>query len=80
MSSKAHFSGNVSAIAMADESDDSLPNSCAVCGWGRTSDNKYMSPTLMEVNVTLIGSDKCHTKKSYCSEGDIGPAQVRIFM
>ncbi|XP_044216555.1 granzyme G-like [Thunnus albacares] len=70
--SKAKFSKNVESIALADQSGDSLPQSCIVSGWGRTENsNKYMAPKLMEINVKLI--ETCVKEKSYCSQGHNGP-------
>uniref|UniRef100_A0A4W6C357 trypsin n=1 Tax=Lates calcarifer TaxID=8187 RepID=A0A4W6C357_LATCA len=58
LSSKAHFNNNVSRIALADQSNGSLPKSCSVSGWGRNDRNsKHMPLTLMEVNVTLIDNE-----------------------
>ncbi|XP_018546314.1 granzyme E [Lates calcarifer] len=76
LSSKVHFNNNVRPIALADQGDGSLPNSCSVSGWGRNDRNtKYMSLKLMEVNVTLSDSQWCHEKKVYCSEGEAGPGE-----
>uniref|UniRef100_A0A3Q1JIG5 trypsin n=1 Tax=Anabas testudineus TaxID=64144 RepID=A0A3Q1JIG5_ANATE len=74
LSSKAQINKNVKSIPLADKSDDSLPKSCTVCGWGRTSkDTCHMSPILMEVNVTLT-EEPCKDH-SYCSKGEKGPRQ-----
>uniref|UniRef100_A0A4W6C653 trypsin n=1 Tax=Lates calcarifer TaxID=8187 RepID=A0A4W6C653_LATCA len=76
LSSKAHFNNNVSRIALADQSNGSLPKSCSVSGWGRNDRNsKHMPLTLMEVNVTLIDNELCREKKVYCSEGEAGPGE-----
>ncbi|XP_070816903.1 granzyme G-like [Chaetodon trifascialis] len=74
LSSKANISQNVKPIDLAGQSDGSLPKSCSVSGWGKTSQNAGpLSNVLMEVNVTLIDSKQCAEKNSYCSEGGKGP-------
>ena len=80
LSSKAKFNKNVKGIALADEGD-SLPKSCLVTGWGKTSDdNEYGSDVLMEVNVTLYEDKQCAESNWYCSEGINGPDRVRTFL
>ncbi|KAF3691083.1 Granzyme-like protein 1 [Channa argus] len=75
LSSKAKFNKNVSSIALA-EGDSSLPRSCIVSGWGKNKKNiDSMSICLMEVNVTLIDEKQCKKENSYCSKGEIGPAE-----
>ncbi|CAJ1060251.1 granzyme E [Xyrichtys novacula] len=75
LSCKATFSKNVGPIDLATDNGGSLPQSCSVSGWGSTSQNNgYASRVLMEANVTIIESDKCQKAKSYCSEGETGPA------
>ena len=70
------FNKNVKGIALADEGD-SLPKSCLVSGWGKTSDdNEYGSDVLMEVNVTLVDDEQCAERNWYCSVGETGPGQV----
>ena len=70
------FNKNVKGIALADEGD-SLPKSCLVSGWGKTSENnEYGSDVLMEVNVTLVDDEQCAERNCYCSEGETGPGQV----
>ncbi|XP_022615311.1 granzyme B-like [Seriola dumerili] len=76
LKSKAHFNKNVKPIALAGQDDESLPKSCIVSGWGRSDKvNRYMTPILMEVNVTLIDNEWCTTEKLYCSKGENGPAE-----
>ncbi|KAM4740019.1 granzyme-like protein 2 [Anableps anableps] len=76
LSSKAKLNNNVKLIALADKSDVSVPKSCIVSGWGQTNlENKNMSLTLMEANVTLIENEMCTMEKVYCSKGDTGPGQ-----
>ncbi|XP_030583863.1 mast cell protease 1A-like [Archocentrus centrarchus] len=76
LTSKAKFSGNVKAIPLAGRIDGALPKSCLVPGWGRTDRNsKYISPKLMEVNVTLIDNEACFLENFYCSQGETGPAE-----
>ncbi|KAM7410201.1 hypothetical protein PAMA_001581 [Pampus argenteus] len=72
MRSKALFSDNVKPIALAGQG--SLPKTCMISGWGSTKNsNGYMSPVLLEVNVTLTDIKQCYKEKSYCSVGDPGP-------
>lgn len=79
MQSKANFSDNVKSIALASK-DDPVPKICQIVGWGKTKrTNIYMSPKLMEANVTLIDNEKCKLENAYCSEGDVGPGKVGIF-
>nr|XP_046248476.1 granzyme B-like isoform X1 [Scatophagus argus] len=74
LSSKAKFSPNVKPISLAVQSDDFLPQSCIVSGWGSTADNNgYESPVLMEVNVTLVDFEPYAEKHLYCSVGEKGP-------
>ncbi|KAM9357793.1 granzyme B-like [Symphorus nematophorus] len=73
LSSKANFSKNVKPIALANQSDVSLPTSCLVSGWGSKDNSNYMSSVLMEVNVTLIDNEQCPKEHSYCSKGTTGP-------
>ncbi|XP_015247070.1 PREDICTED: granzyme B-like [Cyprinodon variegatus] len=73
LSEKAEITKNVEPIALADKEDSSLPNSCTVSGWGKTSENSNMSETLMEASVTLIDNELCVKENVYCSEGEIGP-------
>lgn len=62
---------------MANISENSLPKECLVSGWGKTSkDNAYLSPNLMEVNVSLINNELCSKENVYCSKGEKGPADV----
>ncbi|XP_059197697.1 granzyme G-like [Centropristis striata] len=76
LSTNAKFSKNVRPIALADQGDGSLPQSCSISGWGRTDrDSKYMSNVLMEVNVTPTDSEQCACEHLYCTEGDIGPSK-----
>uniref|UniRef100_A0A4W6C5R8 trypsin n=1 Tax=Lates calcarifer TaxID=8187 RepID=A0A4W6C5R8_LATCA len=73
LSSKANFSNNVRPIALADRDDGSLPKSCSVSGWGRNNrSSKYMSLTLMEVNVTLIDNELNHCTLCMHFQGDSG--------
>ncbi|XP_047443451.1 granzyme B(G,H) [Mugil cephalus] len=73
---KANFSKNVRPIDLAGQDDGSLPKSCIVSGWGKTSRSDiYISSKLMEVNVTLINDSNCGLENSYCSEGEVGPAE-----
>ncbi|XP_029286006.1 granzyme B-like [Cottoperca gobio] len=74
LSSKAKLNNNVGIIALASQSDGSLPTSCQVSGWGiadRTT--TYMSPVLREANVTLIDDQRCVAYNIYCSKGETGP-------
>ncbi|XP_076583084.1 granzyme B-like [Chaetodon auriga] len=73
LSSKAKFSNNVKPIALAGQSDGSLPKSCIVSGWGATDKHNKLSFVLMEVNVTLIDNKQCAEESLYCSEGETGP-------
>ncbi|XP_070816901.1 granzyme B-like [Chaetodon trifascialis] len=73
LSSKAKFSHNVKPIALAGQTDGSLPKSCIVSGWGATGKNPKGSAVLMEVNVTLVDNKQCAEEKFYCSEGQTGP-------
>ncbi|XP_074491764.1 granzyme B(G,H)-like [Sebastes fasciatus] len=74
LSSKAKFSKDVKPIALADQGDGSLPTNCAVSGWGRSDQNSTrMTNVLMEVNVTLVDSERCAQDNVYCSEGETGP-------
>ncbi|XP_041791007.1 granzyme B-like [Chelmon rostratus] len=74
LSSKANFSNNVKPIALAGQTDDSLPTSCIVSGWGITDKNpKHTSDVLMEVNITLIDKKRCPKEHSYCSQDKSGP-------
>ncbi|XP_040897050.1 granzyme B-like [Toxotes jaculatrix] len=77
LSSKAHLKKKyVRPIPLAGRDDCSLPKSCTVSGWGRSDRKKsYMSPVLMEVNVTLIWDEQCAEKNLYCSKGETGPGQ-----
>ncbi|XP_017262624.1 granzyme B(G,H)-like [Kryptolebias marmoratus] len=76
LSSKAKFTNNVKPIDLADSTDDPLPKSCSVAGWGWTSkENNMMSPNLMEVNVTLIDKRCCAKKNVFCSKGKKGPGK-----
>ncbi|XP_071342791.1 granzyme B(G,H)-like [Trachinotus anak] len=76
LKTKAQFNKNVRPIALADRDDGSLPKSCTVSGWGRSNrHSKYMTPVLMEANVTLIYNEKYVKDKLYCSEGETGPAE-----
>ncbi|XP_071343584.1 granzyme E-like [Trachinotus anak] len=76
LKSKVQFNKNVSPIALADQGDGSLPKSCIVSGWGRSNrNNSYMTPTLMEVNITLTDNEWCAKEKLYCSEGLNGPGE-----
>uniref|UniRef100_A0A3B4TI30 Peptidase S1 domain-containing protein n=1 Tax=Seriola dumerili TaxID=41447 RepID=A0A3B4TI30_SERDU len=75
LDSKAHFNKNVQPIALAGQVDGSLPKSCIVSGWGRSDSSNYMSPILMEVNVTLTDNELCAQNEWYCSEGENGPAE-----
>ena len=66
-------------VALAEEGDNSVPKECIVSGWGQTNrDNKLMSLTLMEVNVTLVDKKRCAKAGVYCSEGEKGPGEVSI--
>lgn len=79
LNSKANFNKKVRPITLADKDNGSLPTSCAVSGWGRSDrNNKFMTPTLMEVTVKLIHKKWCVTEKLYCSEGESGPAEVCV--
>ncbi|XP_028259496.1 granzyme B-like [Parambassis ranga] len=72
LQSKAIFSDNVKPIALASQ-DDPVPKTCQIAGWGRTNrSDQYMSPKLMEANVTLTDNKKCELENAYCSEGDVG--------
>ncbi|XP_076583060.1 granzyme G-like [Chaetodon auriga] len=74
LSSKAKFNNNVKPIALAGQSDGSLPKSCIVSGWGVTDKHpEHLSDVLMEVNVTLIDKERCPKKHSYCSDEGKGP-------
>ncbi|KAM9384831.1 granzyme B(G,H)-like [Pholidichthys leucotaenia] len=76
LSSKANFSQNVRPIPIADQDDGSLPKSCIIAGWGRFAANSpYMSPKLMEANVTLIDDEMCVELNEYCATGQTGPAE-----
>ncbi|KAM8744728.1 granzyme B(G,H)-like [Acanthopagrus schlegelii] len=76
LSSEATFTQNVKPIALAERKGDSLPKSCLVSGWGRTSENdQYMSDVLMEVNVTLINDERCESENLFCSTGNKGTGQ-----
>lgn len=75
LSSKAKFSDNVKPSNLASHDDEALPKSCIVSGWGQTKRNGFMSPKLMEINITLIENEKCKMENSYCSEGETGPGQ-----
>lgn len=77
LSTKAIFNKDVRPIELPQEDIDFLPESCFVSGWGRNNkETNYLSVTLMEVNVTLIDNENCTKSKSYCSEGEAGPAKV----
>lgn len=68
-------------IALAGRGDASLPKPCVISGWGRIKKNtNYMSPVLMEVNVTLIDYKPCTLENFFCSQGETGPAEVQTFM
>ncbi|XP_071342784.1 granzyme B(G,H) [Trachinotus anak] len=76
LKTKAQFNKNVRPIALAARDDGSLPKSCIISGWGRSEKyGVYMTPVLMEVNVTLIDNEKCVKDKLYCSEGETGPGK-----
>ncbi|XP_071342802.1 granzyme B(G,H)-like [Trachinotus anak] len=76
LKSKAHFNSYVRPIALADQGDGSMPKSCTVSGWGRSNRGSgYMTPTLMEANVTQIYHGQCPRDKLYCSDGETGPAE-----
>ncbi|XP_070688752.1 granzyme G-like [Pempheris klunzingeri] len=76
LSSKVNFSKNVRPIALAGQGDGSLPKSCIVSGWGiAETNNKYLSPVLMEVDVTITDNKLCPKEKTYCSEGERGPRE-----
>ncbi|XP_024909851.1 granzyme G isoform X2 [Cynoglossus semilaevis] len=76
LSTKAIFNKDVRPIELPQEDIDFLPESCFVSGWGRNNkETNYLSVTLMEVNVTLIDNENCTKSKSYCSEGEAGPAK-----
>ncbi|XP_029285905.1 granzyme-like protein 1 [Cottoperca gobio] len=76
LSSKAKLNNNVGTIALASQSDGSLPTSCQVSGWGRADrTTTYMSPVLREANVTLIDDQLCVENNMYCSKGETGPGQ-----
>ncbi|XP_074491768.1 granzyme B(G,H)-like [Sebastes fasciatus] len=76
LSSKAKFSKNVQPITLADQGDGSLPTNCAVSGWGSSVQNStYMTKELMEVNVTLVDSERCAQDNVYCSEVETGPGK-----
>uniref|UniRef100_A0A3Q1KG32 trypsin n=1 Tax=Anabas testudineus TaxID=64144 RepID=A0A3Q1KG32_ANATE len=76
LSTKAQINKNVRPIALADRDDGNLPKRCIVSGWGKSNINThYMSPKLMEVNVTLIDYKLCTMDNFYCSEGETGPAE-----
>uniref|UniRef100_A0A3B4UNW3 Granzyme-like protein 2 n=1 Tax=Seriola dumerili TaxID=41447 RepID=A0A3B4UNW3_SERDU len=75
LNSKAHFNKNVQPIALAVQDDGSLPKSCIVSGWGKRDSSDYMSPVLMEVNVTLTDNELCAQNEWYCSDGDAGPGK-----
>ncbi|XP_038136685.1 granzyme G-like [Cyprinodon tularosa] len=75
LSEKAEITKNVQPIALADKEDSSLPNSCTVSGWGKTSENSLLSDTLMEASVTLVDNELCVKENVYCSKGGIGPMQ-----
>uniref|UniRef100_A0A672YWR1 trypsin n=1 Tax=Sphaeramia orbicularis TaxID=375764 RepID=A0A672YWR1_9TELE len=72
LSSNATFNNNVKSIDLADK-EDSSPESCITCGWGNFNCEKRLSPTLREVNVTLLNSTSCKKDHSYCSDGPKGP-------
>ncbi|KAK9519147.1 hypothetical protein VZT92_021893 [Zoarces viviparus] len=72
LSSKAKFTENVKAIALADKDDVVLPKSCLVSGWGRT-ETQNISSLLMEVDVTLIDDKQCAENNCYCSLAGTGP-------
>ncbi|KAM8744747.1 granzyme B(G,H)-like [Acanthopagrus schlegelii] len=75
LSYKVKFNKKVNGITLADEGD-SLPKSCLVSGWGKTSDdNEYGSDVLMEVNVTLNDNKQCAERNCYCSVGETGPGK-----
>uniref|UniRef100_A0A669DS78 trypsin n=1 Tax=Oreochromis niloticus TaxID=8128 RepID=A0A669DS78_ORENI len=76
LTTKAKFNENVKPIPLASRDNGTLPKSCILSGWGRTDkNNNYMSPTLMEISVTLIDDKKCAIENFYCSQGDTGPAE-----
>nr|XP_024654651.1 granzyme G-like [Maylandia zebra] len=76
LSTKANFNENVKPIPLASRDNGTLPKSCILSGWGRTDKNaKYLSPTLMEISVTLVDNKECTMENFYCSQGDTGPAE-----
>ncbi|TNN57074.1 Granzyme E [Liparis tanakae] len=76
LSSKAHFTTNVSPVALGDQSDISLPKSCLVSGWGAgTKQNPYLSEVLMDVNVTLVDLKQCAKRNLYCSQEEAGQSK-----
>ncbi|KAL4000129.1 hypothetical protein ACER0C_007900 [Sarotherodon galilaeus] len=76
LSSKAILNENVKPIPLAGHDDGTLPESCILSGWGRADrNNKYMSPKLMEANVTLIDNKECAVENFYCSQGETGPSE-----
>ncbi|XP_056270858.1 granzyme B(G,H) [Pseudoliparis swirei] len=76
LSSKVHFTTNVSPVALGDQSDVSLPKSCLVSGWGAgTEQNQYLSEVLMDVDVTLVDLEQCAKRNLYCSHGDAGQSK-----
>uniref|UniRef100_A0A8P4KBQ4 trypsin n=1 Tax=Dicentrarchus labrax TaxID=13489 RepID=A0A8P4KBQ4_DICLA len=54
LSSKANFTENVKPIALAHGSDDSLPKSCIISGWGRTDREK-------KIYVSCTHGSQCYT-------------------
>ncbi|XP_056133575.1 granzyme B(G,H) [Lampris incognitus] len=76
LSSKVKLSKHVRPIDLAGEDERALPGRCFVSGWGNPNRNStYMSPKLMEVNVTLSDSPLCTKEHLYCCEGQNGPAR-----
>ncbi|XP_068599606.1 granzyme G [Brachionichthys hirsutus] len=70
LSSKAKLGKHVKPINFSNQSEELIPKSCSVSGWGYTVRNiKKLSPVLMEVDVTLVVNEWCPQVNTFCSEG-----------
>lgn len=62
----ATINKNVSILALPKMWDDVKPGTrCQVAGWGQQSNNSPASPTLREVNITVIDRKTCNDEKHY---------------
>ncbi|KAL6030037.1 hypothetical protein STEG23_006805, partial [Scotinomys teguina] len=66
LNEKAAINKNVAILALPKKGVDVKPGTkCRVAGWGIIHNNSTLSPTLREVNITVIDRKICNDEKHY---------------